>query len=505
MELHPEYIGQTLLKLGFETFFRYMFKVIEGRDFIVEPIHPDLFKTFEEVYKLERLRQTINLPPRSSKTTLCEYFLVYAWTINPRCNFIYTSYSQSLLADIARKVQSIMENPIYKAMFPVKVNFQEEKTGFVDEFWREYLLDTEKQTENIYSAKKITTHAGGTCIFSSIGSQILGFGSGIRGAKSFSGMIIIDDANKPSDTLSEVLRKKTQDYFTGTLLSRVNDSNVPILNVQQRLHVDDLSGFLKLNYNFDVLVKPLIDHHGVCQIPSQYDAKRLLEIQKDKSVFSAQYQQEPILEEGNIIKREWWQYYDPEARNPDGTLVEPVKGVLIITADTAYKATKTSDFSCLQCWELRRGKLLMRDMMVDRWEYPELLENAKSFWDKWTNPNMLIKTKYFFIEDKASGISLVQTLQSLGIEAIGWKPKDFDYPEDKVSRAKEMSWDIFNGLVFLPKHNKMTEYLVNEAAAFRADMSHLHDDAVDCADVAHSVWVYYGGRETTTETGVTYR
>lgn len=468
MELHPEYIGQTLLKMGFETFFRYMFRVIEGRPFILEPIHPDLFNVFEDIYNLKRLRQTVNIFPRSSKTTLCKYFIVYSWCKNPKCNFIYTSYSQSLLNDIARDIQNIMEHPAFKAMFPVKSSMESETLDPIDEFWRQYWNKSE-DNKNIYSSKKIVTYAGGICIFVSAGGQILGFGAGIRGADDFSGCLILDDFDKPADIASEVLRAKTKRYYSETLLSRLNDYNVPILNVQQRLHVDDISGFLKDKYGFDVLKKPLLNIRGECQAPSQYDEKRLKELQFDKSAFSAQYQQEPTLEEGNLIKRGWWQYYKPEET--------PVEGVLIITADTAYKKSKTADFSCLQCWELKTGKLLMRDMIVDKWEFPELLENAKMFWDKWTRPEMIIRAKYFFIEDKASGISLVQTLEDLGINTVAWKPKDFDFPDDKVGRTKEFSWAVFSGLVFLPENNKMSEYLVEEAAAFKEDMSHYHDDA----------------------------
>lgn len=498
MELQPEYIGQTLLKLGFEAFFRYLFRVIEGRPFIMEPIHPDLFNVFEDIYNLKRLRQTVNIFPRSSKTTLCKYFIVYSWCKNPKCNFIYTSYSQILLNDIARDIQNIMEHPAFKAMYPVKSSMESETLDPIDEFWRQYWNKSE-DNKNIYSSKKIVTYAGGICIFVSAGGQILGFGAGIRGADDFSGCLILDDFDKPADIASEVLRTKTKRYYSETLLSRLNDYNVPILNVQQRLHVDDISGFLKDKYGFDVLKKPLLNIRGECQAPSQYDEKRLKELQFDKSAFSAQYQQEPILEAGNLIKREWWKYYQPEALNPDGTKINPVEGVLIITADTAYKKTTTADYSCLQCWELRRGKLLMRDMLVDKWEFPELLEHAKAFWDKWTNPNWMIRAKYFFVEDKASGISLVQTLCNLGIEAVAWKPKDFDFPDDKVGRAKEFSWAVFNGLVFLPENNKMSEYLVNEAAAFKEDMSHVHEDSLDAANMSFSIWRYYGGMDNSRE------
>ena len=110
---------------------------------------------------------------------------------------------------------------------------------------------------------------------------------------------------------------------------------------------------------------------------------------------------------------------------------------------------------------------------------------------------MIIRAKYFFIEDKASGISLVQTLEDLGINTVAWKPKDFDFPDDKVGRTKEFSWAVFSGLVFLPENNKMSEYLVEEAAAFKEDMSHFHDDACDAANMSFSIWRYYGGMRDT--------
>ena len=103
------------------------------------------------------------------------------------------------------------------------------------------------------------------------------------------------------------------------------------------------------------------------------------------------------------------------------------------------------------------------------------------------------RARYFFIEDKASGTPLQQTLSREDIEAIAWTPKEYEYPEDKVSRAKTFSWDVFCGKVFVPKDDRMADYLVQEAALFAEDMSQAHDDSLDAADMAHSIWKYYGG------------
>lgn len=808
-----------------------MFRVLEGKPFIIDRIHKDMFNVFDDLYNLRITRECMNIPPRAGKTTLCKYWLIYCLTKNPQCNFIYTSFSQMLLSDIAREVAQILEHPIYKELYGNGLYGVEEKEeNPIDDFWREYLL---KETgKAVYASKRIITAKGGQILFASIGSTITGFGAGIRGAKGFSGALICfpydelvltekgyrkigeivenkedikvwsynfekerpelkrierhiknitptkqcfvevklsngksfictdnhkvwtknrgyveakdltsidcvvtfsnpfylvntkvknfcnflsgnvlisdffqsirrkfnlfsgrivnffnkifetfscfdclnssgmtiksksnlfqtsfcfsnffnifsrkfgtrknqstkfnsilhifrfsaisqifktivrwiaikvsnfysfllhanespqnklmntngkgfiifskinnlvtfsirgiksfffelnnssfisasrkyisraayniskignsiksiisgdvfvnnisvvchnhtsycltvyenhnlyvgkcqvlvsncDDANKPADIQSEVMREKVRKYYDETLLSRLNDSNVPIFNIQQRLHLGDLSGYLLEQYKFDSIIKPLLEPDGTCNIASQYTPERIKEISFNDTMFQAQYQQSPVAEKGNIIQRDWWGMYDA-----DHTAID---GKLIITADTAYKKTKTADYSCFQVWELLRKEMRLRDMIVGKWEFPELLEKAIQIWRKWTDDSLINPAAFMYIEDKASGISLEQTLIQSGINAICWKPKEYDYPEDKVGRTRELSWDVYRGLVKLKKDDKMSQYLVNEAALFAEDMSHKNDDSVDSASMAHSIWRYAGG------------
>lgn len=604
-EINREYLGKTLLDAGFEVWFRYMFRVLEGKPFIIDRIHKDMFNVFDDLYNLRITRECMNIPPRAGKTTLCKYWLIYCLTKNPRCNFIYTSFSQMLLSDIAREVAQILEHPIYKELYGNGLYGVEEKEeNPIDDFWREYLL---KETGRaVYASKRIITAKGGQILFASIGSTITGFGCfdyntevltekgfmklgyivenkidvkvwsynfdkrqkelqpiydyvknenspymeieldngekinctpdhvfylkngeerradflsvgseimsnkfgnrkivnivncnhsapsycvtlcrnnnlfvtksqilvhncGIRGNTTFSGALVLDDANKPADIQSEVMREKVRKYYDETLLSRLNDSNVPIFNIQQRLHLEDLSGYLLEQYKFDSIIRPLLEPDGTCNIASQYTPERIKEISFNDTMFQAQYQQSPVAEKGNIIQRDWWVMYDADHT--------PIDGKLIITADTAYKKTKTADYSCFQVWELLRKEMRLRDMIVGKWEFPELLEKATQIWRKWTDDRLINPAAFMYIEDKASGISLEQTLIQSGINAICWKPKEYDYPEDKVGRTRELSWDVYRGLVKLKKDDKMSQYLVNEAALFAEDMSHAHDDS----------------------------
>lgn len=467
--INPEYLGFQLLQSGFKTWFLYMFKLIEGRPFIVEPIHNELFEYYQDVFDGKLWRCNINIPPRAGKTTLQEYFTCFCITNNPKSNIIYTSYSQTLLAEISSKVASILEHPAYKAMYPVKYQIEEENTELVDNFWRDYLH--ENDGKNTYSARKITTYAGGIALFASIGSQITGYGAGVRGSQKFSGFLAIDDAQKPADSRSQVLRDKVIRYYEETLLSRLNNPQTPIVNIQQRLHMEDLSGILQEKYNFKTLKKPLLDENEVCQIPSQYTPERIRELQQNNYVFQAQFQQCPIILGGQVVKRDYFKYYSVSTKYK-------YKRVLM-AADTAMKVQEHNDFSVFLVGGVTLdNKLHILEMVRGRWEAPELEKVAVNLWNKYKrDPETGTCCNGLYIEDKASGTGLIQGLKSkYGIPVIG-----LQVSSDKLTRIEDVLPYIESGNVFLPENENYgtNPDLLKECEAFSRDMSHSHDDIVD--------------------------
>lgn len=466
MTIDPEYIGFRLIQQGFKTWFLYMFKAIEQTKFVVEEIHTSLFEYVENIYNGSITRLNINIPPRAGKTTLATYLLVYALTINPKSNIIYTSYSQSLLTDIALRVKEILEHPIYKAMYRGNINYLEEELSPEDDFWAEYLK--KENGKNTYSAKKIITGKGGICLFSSIGSQITGYGAGIRNSKGFSGALIIDDANKPDDIYHTTLRNKVIRYFSGTLLSRLNNSNVPIINIQQRLHLEDLSGILQKKYGFTTLKRPLIDENGICLLPSQYSAERIKELQIDNYAFQAQYQQEPIILGGSVIKRDWFKYY------PITSEINYNK--IVIAADTAMSSKEHADYTCFLVGGVTDiGKLHILQMVHERLEYPELKKTALKLYNSWQRKDKT-SASAIYLENKASGIQLIQDFQSSALPVIG-----IDVTKDKLARVEEVLEYIASGQVLLPDSEIYGDNptILAECEAFTRDLSQTHDDIVD--------------------------
>ncbi len=98
-----------------------------------------------------------------------------------------------------------------------------------------------------------------------------------------------------------------------------------------------MSGILQEKYNFKTLKKSLLDENGVCQIPSQYTPERIKELQINNYMFLSQYQQEPIAEGGNVIKRDYFRYY------PTSSQINYKR--VLISADTAMKVKEHNDYS----------------------------------------------------------------------------------------------------------------------------------------------------------------
>lgn len=454
-------IGQILLKREFKDWFLFFFKLVEGKNFDIEPIHQDLFDMFAKIEKNEVSRQIINISPRSAKTTLSIYFIAYCFAKNPFCQFIYTSYSQDLLNDNSRRLANILTNELYIKMYLLNSIEEEQKLNIVDDFWSDYL---KKDNEFKITSRKITTKAGGVVLFASIGSQITGFGFGDKNRKGFNGCLIIDDGDKPSTIRSIKIREKTHQYYTETLLTRANNSLAPIINIQQRLHIEDLTGFLIKQYNFNVLKKPLIESNGNINLPKQYTTERIEELKKDNYVWLCQYQQEPILIGGNIIKSEWFRTYE----------ILPKFKQIYITADTAMKVKEANDYSVLQCWgrtELNGfTDYYLIDMLRGKWESPELLERTQLFYLKYKK----IGCSCLFIEDKASGTGLIQSLQRKRIPVQAITPI-----KDKYMRLSEVLPLIKSGYVYIPEKAEWKFDFLSECEAFSADMSHVHDDMID--------------------------
>ncbi len=425
-----------------------------------------------------RKNLAVSIPPRHYKTTFISQNMP-AWAfgeIAPDCEFILTSATAGLSVANAIAVKKIMNEAWYKDLYPHVA------ISKVDADVQHYFKTT----------------ASGAIYAAGLGGTITGWGAG-KTRQGFGGAIVVDDPLKADDARSALMRENVVNYYLDTLKSRRNDiANTPFILVAQRLHPDDLTGWIFKNEPEDwhLVSFPALQDGKV--LNSLTTSVKSLETMRDVAphVFYAQYQQTPISEGGNIIKLPWWRFYEPNDKQQMG-------GLIFLTADTAFKEDKKSDRSVIQAWAGTSQGLYLLDAIYGRWEFPELLRRAGEFWEKWQERG----AREFWVEDKASGTPLVQVLKTSGVPARGWTPKEFDYPDDKVSRMNTFAFSVHGGHVYLPRGPEsvivdidraenvtlFARVLMEEAAAFARDMSHTHDDHCDTATMADSLWKNAGG------------
>lgn len=219
--------------------------------------------------------------------------------------------------------------------------------------------------------------------------------------------------------------------------------------------------------------------------------------------FPARYRRiwlgEPGHIEYQILRPEWWPQYT-DLKDIEGRIT-----FKFITGDTAFETGQENDYSAFQCWGCEgTERLYMLDEIYGKWEYPQLVANARNFWKKHSDSTAGRQAQAFYIEKKASGHSLVQTLRQEGVKARGWLPKDYKFPDNKIAGFKEASWIIApdpdskrvtGDTVWLPSHTIYPEVrsFIDHCAAISEDDSHDHDDRGDTMKMAVSVFRKRGG------------
>jgi predicted phage terminase large subunit-like protein len=290
---------------------------------------------------------------------------------------------------------------------------------------------------------------------------------------------------KTQDAHSEATREKIKGWYGNTLLTRLNNKVTDsIIVVMQRLHIDDLVGHLLEQEGWEHLNLPAIAEieERVSIGPERFHLRRpgdLLHAEREprgvleefkRSMgsldFAAQYQQEPVPESGNLIKWQWFGFYDePPMRLTADTI--------IVSWDTAMSARELADYSAGIVLQVRGESIYVLDVIRERLEYPELKRKVIEVHYRWKR---LLSRYALLIEDKGSGMSLIQDLRREDIHPIAFKPEG-----DKTMRMNAQSACIEAGAVHLPRRAIWLEELRKELMAFPAGR---HNDQVDALSQA---------------------
>jgi hypothetical protein len=315
-------------RLGF--FIRKVFATVSPGDTYFHNWHIEAIEhQLMMIHQRANRRLLITQPPRSLKS-ICVSVAYVAWLLghDPSRRIIVASYSGNFASELHRQFRMVVNSAWYQALFP-------------GTRW-------ERETDS-----EMITSKGGSRFATSVGGTLTG-----RGAD----LIIIDDPLNATESQSEASRKRVIDWYGGALVSRLNDKESgAIIAVMQRLHEDDLAGHLLRQGEWMHLNLPAIAtedqdiplakgltyrrKQGDVLHPERESLETLdrMKAQIGSLQFSAQYQQEPIPLEGNIIRRDWFRPYDvlPPA-SYDTRIVQ--------SWDVAMTTGQNNDYSVCTTW-----------------------------------------------------------------------------------------------------------------------------------------------------------
>lgn len=453
---------------SFLNFTRLWFELLQGEKLLVNWHHRYMAEKVDKLIRGEMAANSllINIPPGGTKT---EFFSIHlpAYTnvltqirVLDRFRNLNLSFSDSLVKGNSRRTRDIIGSKEYQ------------------ELWQcTFGVNQAEEWEMVNAKGKVV----GTTVSRATGGQITGKRGGYFGSK-FSGMICFDDPDKPEDMFSQTKREAMHRRLTNTIRSRRGDKSkehpTPFVSIQQRLHVDDTTGFFlqgKMGVDYDLLKIPaLVSEDFIEQLPEPYktlcwdcvkdtDSRevagtrywsywpemehvdQLIDLwDKDPYTFESQYMQAPTKLSGGLLDTAWFGRYE---------MLPHLTSRYVYVDTNSGKITDRNDYTVFAlCGTGKDGKLYVIDIERGKWTPSELQAKAEELWVKWKPfdhhyPAPLIK---MVIEDKQAGQGLITDLKKNSPSGIVVEPKQRGTDQNKVIRHHNCQPRIKAGDVMVP-------------------------------------------------------
>lgn len=507
---------------SFLNFTRIWFELIQGDRLLVNWHHRLMASKIDDLLagRLVPRNLIINIPPGGTKT---EFFSIHfpayvnALVQEKRLNRfrnLNISFADTLVKRNSRRTRDIIASREYQEFWPCSFGVnQAEEWEIKDERGRSI----------------------GQTVSRSSNGQITGGRGGYYGPE-FSGMVMLDDYNKPVDMLSESRRKSANTLLVNTIRSRRGDKSkehpTPFVSIQQRLHTDDATGFMLaggMGVPFHhVAIPAMIDEKYIQSLdepwrslcwetvkdtdsvvvggvrywsywPQMEDVNDLLQLwEKDRYTFLSQYQQNPMALTGGIIDTSWFRTY---------TTLPKLTHRAVYVDTNSGKVEDWLDYTVFTLAGMGvDGNLYIIDVVRGRWDPEDLLKKAEEVWEKWrlSGSMRVMPLRHMAIEEKQAGQGLITTLkkrsQTPGQLAIPVREIPRGTGQNKLVRCLNVIPQIKTGKVFVPATHTddgqklssifyedgtiagSTDWVLTamtECAAFSADDSHDNDDILD--------------------------
>lgn len=390
----------------------------------------------------------INIPPGTTKSTITTImYPAWLWTQDPTLRIITNSYSINLSIEHATKSRDIIMSDKFRELFP-DVQIRRDKSMKVS-------------YENTLTGARYTTSTGGT----------------ITGKHAH--IIINDDPLNPGQSTSPIQIAAANEHTKTLSTRKVDKQNTPTLTIMQRLHENDVTGYLLAKKGQHIhhinLPAEVSEHVRPESLKNKYIDGLLDPIRLSRSIlaeartdlgsraYSGQYEQMPFEDGGNIVKSEWFrtisraEYDIIKGNNPE-----------VFFIDTAYTANSENDPSGIIATCKIGNDLYISAAKKVYLKFPDLIR----FVPKWVNQNGYTSRSTIRIEPKANGLSVIDQLKEVTQLNVTKTPSPTD---DKETRLNAASPSVESGRVILVA-GTWNEEFTTEIAGFP---QRSHDEYVD--------------------------
>jgi predicted phage terminase large subunit-like protein len=444
LELLRTYDSESVQEVGKDDFLTFIDHVYPG--YKVGPHHKRLAKIFEDIANGKKRRVIVNIAPRHGKSEMISY-LAPAWFLGkyPNKKIIMASHTADLAVNFGRRVRNLVGSEAYRDVFP-QIELQADSK----------------------SASRWGTNFNGEYFAIGVGGALAG-----RGADLF----IIDDPHSEQEAKTgrpDVFLPAWEWFQSGPLQRLMPGGSIII--VMTRWSKLDLTGMIvnQMGREEDV------DQWEIVEFPAILNDKPLWgefwsieellgkKAGMDPRYWQAQYMQNPVSEEGALIKREWWQIWEKD--DP------PQCEFTIMSLDAAQESNNRADYNALTVWgvffneETNNYAIILLNSIKKRLEYPDLKALVLEEYKEW-EPDV------FIVEKKSNGSALYQEFRRMGVPVGEFTPGK---GQDKIARVNAVSALFQGGVVFAPDRRWARE-VIEECNDFP---SGTNDDLVDSTTLA---------------------
>ena len=439
LELLRTYDSESVQEVGKDDFLTFIDHVYPG--YKVGPHHKRLAKIFEDIANGKKRRVIVNIAPRHGKSEMISY-LAPAWFLGkyPHKKIIMASHTADLAVNFGRRVRNLVGSESYRDVFP-QIELQADSK----------------------SASRWGTNFNGEYFAIGVGGALAG-----RGADLF----IIDDPHSEQEAKTgrpDVFLPAWEWFQSGPLQRLMPGGSIII--VMTRWSKLDLTGMI-VN---QMAKEEDVDQWEIVEFPAILNDKPLWgdfwsldellgkKAGMDPRYWQAQYMQNPVSEEGALLKREWWQIWEKD--DP------PSCEFTIMSLDAAQESNNRADYNALTTWGVffnehtNNFNIILLNSIKRRMEFPDLKKLVLEEYKEW-------EPDAFIVEKKSNGSALYQELRRMGVPVGEFTPGK---GQDKISRVNAVSDLLASGIVWAPDRRWAKE-VIEECNDFP---SGTNDDLVD--------------------------